>query len=211
MIRVLLVDDHVMVRVGLGRLLDQTEDIDVVAIAGDGDTALALDADLRADVVLMDMSMPGMGGIEATRQLCERRPDAKVVMLTAHTERANILAALDAGACGYLVKDSEPQTLIDGVRAAAEGHAPLDSRAARALLDARAETSKPRLTARESDVLRLVADGLPNKHVARKLQISEKTVKSHLTRIFSVIGVTDRTQAALWARDNLAANGAVGS
>jgi DNA-binding NarL/FixJ family response regulator len=211
MIRVLLVDDHVMVRVGLGRLLDQTEDIDVVAIAGDGDTALALDADLRADVVLMDMSMPGMGGIETTRQLCERRPDAKVVMLTAHTERANILAALDAGACGYLVKDSEPQTLIDGVRAAAEGHAPLDSRAARSLLDARAETSKPRLTARESDVLRLVADGLPNKHVARKLQISEKTVKSHLTRIFSVIGVTDRTQAALWARDNLATDAAVGS
>jgi DNA-binding NarL/FixJ family response regulator len=203
MIRVLLVDDHSMVRVGLERLLQQTDDIEVAGIAADGEAALELDAELAADVVLMDLSMPGVGGIEATRELCRRRPDARVVMLTAHTERPGVLAALDAGACGYLVKDSDPEVLIDGVRAAARGDAPLDSRAARAVLDARAAAANPKLTARELDVLTLVAAGMPNKLIARRLQISEKTVKSHLTRVFSVIGVTDRTQAALWAKDNL--------
>lgn len=204
MIRVLLVDDHVMVRVGLERLLEQTDDIEVVGIAGDGESAVVLDADLRPDVVLMDLSMPGIGGIEATRRMNAARPDARVVMLTAHAERAGIIAALDAGAIGYLVKDAEPQILIDGVRAASEGESPLDGRAARVVLDARAASTRPHLTARESDVLRLVAEGLANKAIARRLQISEKTVKAHLTRVFAVIGVSDRTQAALWARDNLA-------
>ena len=207
MISVLLVDDHVMVRAGLERLLGQTTGIEVAAIADDGTAAVDLDARLEPDVVLMDLSMPGMDGIEATRRICAKRPEAKVVMLTAHSEKARVLAALDAGASGYLVKDAAPEVLIDGVRAAAEGNAPLDSRAARAVLDARNERGQAKLTTRESEVLALVADGLANKAIARRLSIAEKTVKAHLTRIFSVIGVTDRTQAALWARDNLSPSG----
>lgn len=207
MISVLLVDDHVMVRAGLERLLDQTAGIEIAAIADDGTAAVDLDLRLEPDVILMDLSMPGMDGVEATRLICERRPDAKVVMLTAHSEKARVLAALDAGASGYLVKDAAPEALIEGVRAAAEGNAPLDSRAARAVLDARNERGQAKLTTRETEVLALVADGLANKAIARSLSISEKTVKAHLTRIFSVLGVTDRTQAALWARDNLAGVG----
>ena len=207
MISVLLVDDHVMVRAGLERLLGQTTGIEVAAIADDGTAAVDLDARLEPDVVLMDLSMPGMDGIEATRRICAKRPEAKVVMLTAHSEKARVLAALDAGASGYLVKDAAPEVLIDGVRAAAEGNAPLDSRAARAVLDARNERGQAKLTTRESEVLALVADGLANKAIARRLSIAEKTVKAHLTRIFSVIGVPDRTQAALWARDNLSPSG----
>ena len=206
MISVLLVDDHVMVRAGLERLLDQTTGIEIAAIADDGVAAVDLDRRLEPDVILMDLSMPGMDGIEATRRICEERPEARVVMLTAHSEKTRVLAALDAGASGYLVKDAAPEALIDGVRAAAEGNAPLDSRAARAVLDARNERGQAKLTTREAEVLALVADGLANKVIARRLNIAEKTVKAHLTRIFSVIGVTDRTQAALWARDNMAAN-----
>ncbi len=206
MISVLLVDDHVMVRAGLERLLDQTAGIEIAAIADDGTAAVDLDGQLEPDVVLMDLSMPGMDGIEATRRICEQRPGARVVMLTAHSEKTRVLAALDAGASGYLVKDAAPEALIDGVRAAAEGNAPLDSRAARAVLDARNERGQVKLTTRESEVIALVADGLANKAIARRLSISEKTVKAHLTRVFSVIGVTDRTQAALWARDNLSSH-----
>ena len=204
MISVMLVDDHLMVRAGLERLLEQTTDIEIAAIADDGAAAVDLDVELAPDVILMDLSMPGMDGVEATRRICQERPDARVVMLTAHSEKARVLAALDAGASGYLVKDAAPDALIDGVRAAALGNAPLDSRAARAVLDARHERDQAKLTTRETEVLALVADGLANKAIARHLSISEKTVKAHLTRIFSVIGVTDRTQAALWARDNLA-------
>jgi DNA-binding NarL/FixJ family response regulator len=127
--------------------------------------------------------------------------DVAVVMLTASSERTAILDALDAGADGYLIKDAEPEAIAAGVRSAASGHAPIDPRAARFLLEHRNRQAEPSLTQREDEVLRHVGQGLSNKAIARRLGISEKTVKSHLTRVFSELGVSDRTQAALWVRD----------
>jgi len=202
MIRVLLVDDHILVRAGLERLLEQTDAIEVVGVAETGETAIELDAQLEPDVVLMDVSMPGLSGIETTRQICTNRPNASVVMLTASTDRTQVLNALDAGAVGYLIKDSDPATLIEGVLEAASGNAPLDPRAARSLLDSRSSSTQT-MTARETEVLRCIAEGLSNKAIARRLGISEKTVKAHLTRVFSVLGVSDRTQAAIWAHENM--------
>ena len=199
MIRVLLVDDHVMIRAGLERLLEQDPGIEVVGVADRGTTALELDSELQPDVVVMDISMPDMDGIETTRRLVGERSQACVVMLTAHTDRERVLDAVDAGALGYLVKDADPATLLAGIHSAANGDAPVDPRAARAMIDARARPAGPALTEREIEVLALVAQGEANKAIARRLSISEKTVKAHLTRVFAALGVTDRTQAALWA------------
>ncbi len=203
MIRVLLVDDHTLVRAGLQRLLDQTSDIEVVAVAERGEEAVKLAEELTPDVILMDVSMPGQSGIESTRRICQKQQNAAVIMLTAATDRDRIIDAFDAGALGYLIKDSDPTVLIEGVRAAANGDAPLDPRAARAVLDNRRKDSGPSLSSRETEVLLLVSDGMPNKLIARRLGISESTVKAHLTSVFSQLGVTDRTQAALWAKDHL--------
>lgn len=202
MISVLLVDDHTLVRDGLARLLEQTGEITVVAAADGGDEAVLLAAELEPDVVLMDVSMPGISGIESTRRICANRPGAAVVILSASTDRRLVMDALDAGAAGYLAKDADPPSLIAGVRAAAGGDAPLDARAARAVLDSRTQRT-PTLTERESEVLALIAEGLSNKAIARRLGISEKTVKAHLTRVFATLGVSDRTQAALWATEHL--------
>jgi DNA-binding NarL/FixJ family response regulator len=201
-IRVLLVDDHVMIRSGLERLLEQDPGIEVIAVADRGARALELDAEMCPDVVVMDISMPDMDGIETTRRLIAERTEACVVMLTAHTDRTRVLDAVDAGALGYLVKDADPAALIAGIHAAANGDAPVDPRAARAVIDARARPTGPGLTVRETEVLALVAQGEVNKAIARRLMISEKTVKAHLTRVFAALGVTDRTQAALWAKDH---------
>jgi DNA-binding NarL/FixJ family response regulator len=198
-IRVLLAEDHGLVRAGLERLLSTVEDIEVVGGAADGQEAVELAAQTSPDVVLMDLSMPGMDGIQATRKIVATHDDVQVVVLTSMTDRERILAALDAGAVGYLLKDAEPDELIGGIRAAARGESPLAPKAARALLTARAETERAELSDREREVLRCVAEGMPNKLIARKLGISEKTVKGHLTNLFQRIGVQDRTQAALWA------------
>ncbi|HKO28025.1 MAG TPA: response regulator transcription factor [Solirubrobacteraceae bacterium] len=202
MIRVLLADDHGVVRDGLARLLGSVPDIEVVAAAADGDQAVELAREHRPDVVLMDLRMPGMGGSEATRRLLESDPAMHVVILTSFSERDEILGALDAGAIGYLLKDAEPDELIRGVRAAAQGDSPLDPKAARTLIGSRSAGQGHPLTDREREVLQLVARGLPNKLIARELGISEKTVKAHLTTVFQRIGVTDRVQAAMWARDH---------
>lgn len=200
MIRVLIADDHPMMRSGLTQLLETTDDLSVVAAASDGAEAIALDAEHRPDVVLMDISMPGIDGVEATRAITAARPDANVVMLTSFAEQDRVLAALDAGAVGYLLKDADPAELLRAVRAGAAGEAPFSPRAANALLarHRRAAAPSAMLTTRESEVLELVAEGLANKLIARRLGISEKTVKAHLTSIYSSLGVTDRTQAALW-------------
>ncbi len=200
MIRVVLADDHALVRLGLQRLLEQSSDIEVAGTADRGDTAVAVTTDTRPDVVLMDLSIPGLGGIEATRRICAAGTESAVVVLTASTDPACVREAIDAGAVGYLVKDTDPAEVVSGVRAAANGDAPFDPRAARELLSRSAsDRPKAELTNRERQVLDLVAEGLANKLIARRLGISEKTVKAHLTSIFAALGVTDRTQAALWA------------
>ncbi len=200
MIRVLLIDDHRLVQAGLQRLLEVVEDLEVVAVADDGEQGVAIARQQKPDIVLMDLSMPGIGGIEATRRIVESDPDIKVVVLTALSDRDRILEALDAGAVGYLLKDVEPEELVRGLRATIKGESPLHPRAAKALLQARSAKQPAKLlTKREGQVLALVGQGLANKQVARRLGISEKTVKAHLTRIYQQLDVSDRTQAALWA------------
>lgn len=201
MIRVAVIDDHTIVRNGLVQLLRSHPDLEVVASAGDGEAAVALCIEHRPDVALMDLSMPGMGGIEATRLIADRAPEVQVVVLTSFMDRERIVDALNAGAIGYLLKDAEPDELVRGIQAAARGESPLDTRAARAMLSAQ-RTPGPldALTEREREVLSLVAEGLPNKQIARRLEITEKTVKAHLTSVFRAIGVNDRMQAGLWAR-----------
>ena len=200
MIRVLITDDHPLARAGLEHLLGALDDITVVGAAGSGAEAVRLAGEHEPDVVLMDLEMPDMDGIETTEALRARQPGAAVVVLTSFSDRERILAALDAGAVGYLLKDADPEELARAIRAAARGEAPLHPLAARELLDR--HRAGPQLTDRESEILALVAQGLPNKLIARRLAISERTVKGHLTRVFERIGVTDRTQAALWARDH---------
>jgi DNA-binding NarL/FixJ family response regulator len=147
--------------------------------------------------------MPVLDGIEATRRIKASQPDVAVVVLTSFSDRERILDALDAGAAGYLLKDVEPEELEKAIAAAARGEAPLDPKAARTLLSARrAAAPADALSDREREVLLMVAEGLPNKLIAQRLAISEKTVKAHLTSVFRHIGVTDRTQAALWAQRN---------
>jgi DNA-binding NarL/FixJ family response regulator len=200
MIRVLIADDHGIIRDGLGRLIAALDDIELAGTAADGAQAVERAREVQPDVVLMDLDMPNMDGIEATRQILAERPETAVLVLTSFSDRPRIMGALDAGASGYLLKDSASDDVADGIRAAARGEAPLDPRAARTILAARSEPDPlAGLSAREREVLALLVQGLPNKLIARKLQISDKTVKSHLTRIFRELDVTDRTQAALWA------------
>ena len=200
MIRVLLADDHGVIRDGLGRLIDALDDAELVGVAADGEEAVERCHALEPDVVLMDLDMPRLDGIEATRRLLAERPKTAVLVLTSFSDRPRIMGALEAGASGYLLKDVEAGEVAEGIRAAARGESPLDPRAARTVLTARAEPDPlEELSAREREVLGLLLEGLPNKLIARRLEITEKTVKSHLTRIFREIGVTDRTQAALWA------------
>jgi DNA-binding NarL/FixJ family response regulator len=200
MIRVLLADDHGVIRDGLGRLIAALDDVELVAVAADGAEAVQRCAELAPDVVLMDLDMPVLDGIEATRRIVAAGGGAAVLVLTSFSDRPRIMGALEAGACGYLLKDVDAGAVADAIRAAARGEAPLDPRAARTMLDARsAPDPLAGLSEREREVLALLVEGLPNKLIARRLQISEKTVKSHLTRIFRELDVTDRTQAALWA------------
>ncbi len=200
----MVVDDHAVVRDGIGHLLDSADDIDVVATAADGAEALEAVAEAQPEVVLMDLSMPGIGGVEATRRLTAGYPEVKVLILTTFADQGRILDALDAGAAGYLLKDADPDAVIAAVRAVVAGGSPLDPKAARVLLDSRQAPPPARqLSNREREVLTLLGTGLANKQIARRLGITERTVKAHLTRIFQQLGVTDRTQAALWAATHL--------
>ena len=173
-----------------------------VLCAADGAEAVEQARALTPDVVLMDLQMPGVDGVSATREIVSAGLGVDVLVLTSYSDNERILDALDAGAVGYLLKDADPDDVLAGVRAVARGESPIHPKAARALLGARSGGGRPQLTAREVEVLTLVRDGLANKQIARQLEISERTVKAHLTSAFSRIGVTDRTQAALWAQRN---------
>ena len=201
-VRVVLVDDHALVRHGLAQLLDGADDIEVVGQAADGEAAMAVLARTRPDVVVMDLQMPGVDGVTATRRVVADHPGTQVLVLTSYSDGERIVAALDAGAVGYLLKDADPEDVLQGIRAVSRGESPIHPRAARQLLGIRAGSSQVQLTTRESEVLRLVKDGLANKQIARRLGISERTVKAHLTSAFARIGVADRTQAALWVERN---------
>ena len=203
MIRVLVVDDHQLVRAGLINLLNAAHDVEVVGEAADGHQALEVARGALPEVALMDLSMPGLDGAEATRLLLAEQPDVRIVALTSFSDRQRVEAVLSAGAVGYLLKDSRPDELLGAVRAAAAGHAPLDPRVAGALLPGRQESPVAQLSEREQQVLRLAAAGLANKQIARRLGISESTVKVHIGSVFRRIGVRDRTSAAVWAMENL--------
>jgi DNA-binding NarL/FixJ family response regulator len=201
-IRVVIVDDHAVLRAGLEQLLAGQSDLEVVGTAASGGEALEVVRELRPDVVLMDLQMPGMDGVSATREIVAEQL-ADVLVLTSYSDAERIVGALDAGAMGYLLKDADPDEVLSGIRSVSRGESPINARAARELLGARRTTpAGAELTPRESEVLVLVRQGLANKQIARRLGISERTVKAHLTSAFQRIGVVDRTQAALWAERN---------
>jgi DNA-binding NarL/FixJ family response regulator len=200
---VLVVDDHAVVREGLRSFLELQEGIEVVGEAADGEAAVRAAEAWQPDVVLMDLVMPRLDGVGAMRELRRRLPSARVIVLTSFPDDDRLLPAIQAGAAGYLLKNADPQEVVRAVRAAHAGEALLDPGVAARLLEAIAQRpdSEPaeRLTPREREVLALIARGMPNKLIARELQISEKTVKTHVGHVLAKLGVTDRTQAALQA------------
>ena len=206
MTTVLLVDDHPLVRAGLASLISTTDDLEIIGEAASGEQAVSMAGDREPDVVLMDLSMPGMGGVEATRQILDANLQIRVVVLTSFADQDRVTDALAAGAVGYLLKDCDPREVLAAIRSAALGHAPLDTRVARALLPSTTTRVSDTLSVRELQVLRLVARGLANKQIGRSLGITERTVKVHVGHVFRRIGVADRTSAAMWARDNLGAD-----
>lgn len=203
MIRLLIVDDHSVVRRGLETLLGTFADIEIVGTAADGIEAVQLAAERHPDIILMDLSMPNLDGFEATRQILAANPTIRIVALTSFSEQRKVFDAISSGAIGYLLKDSTPAELVDGVRAAFAGESPLDPKAARVLIEGqRNPVVLPTLSPREWEVARVLSEGLTNKGIGKKLGITERTVKAHLTAIFSKLEVSDRTQAAMWVRDN---------
>ncbi len=207
--KVLVVDDHVIVRSGLEQLLATATGISLVGFAADGRAAINAVRELRPDVVLMDLSMPVMDGVEATATIKREFSETKVVILTSFSEHQRVRAAIDAGADGYVLKHADPEQILSALYAAHGGGMPIDPGVARVLVDGHREAGPDRgtLTGREAEVLQLVRSGLANKQVARRLGISERTVKAHLTKIFQTLGVADRTQAALWAAEHLRPDG----
>ncbi|MEU6948798.1 response regulator transcription factor [Streptomyces sp. NPDC046316] len=202
-IRVLLVDDHQVVRRGLRTFLEVQDDIEVVGEASDGAEGVARAEELRPDVVLMDVKMPGTDGIEALRKLRELANPAKVLIVTSFTEQRTVVPALRAGASGYVYKDVDPDALAGAIRSVHAGHVLLQPEVAGALLsqeEGHGGTGRgSTLTEREQEVLGLIADGRSNREIARALVLSEKTVKTHVSNILMKLDLADRTQAALWA------------
>lgn len=213
-ITLMIVDDHAIVRQGVRAFLDTQPDLQVVGEAGSGEEAVALAGDLAPDVVLMDLVMPGMDGVESTRLLKQISPRSQVIVLTSYHEDEHIFPAIRAGALSYLLKDIAPHELADAIRKAARGEAALHPRVAARVVQelhgAKREVFNPftELSERELEVLRLIAEGASNETIASKLVISEKTVKSHVSNILSKLHVADRTQAAVYAwREGVVRNG----
>jgi DNA-binding NarL/FixJ family response regulator len=206
-IRVLLADDQRVVREGLAMLLGLLPGIEVVGTAADGEEAVALAAARAPDVVLMDLRMPRMDGVEATRRIAEARPQARVIALTTYADEPTVLSALRAGARGYLTKDAGAEEIAAAIGAVARGEAALDPAVQAHLLAGLAEPALPDgLTPREAEVLTLIAAGLTNTQIAERLIVSQATVKSHVNHLFAKAGVRDRAQAVAYAyRNGLAA------
>jgi two-component system, NarL family, response regulator LiaR len=203
-IRVLVADDHAVVRQGLRTFLELQDDIEVVADVADGAQALAAVAEHEPDVVLMDLVLPVIDGVEAIRRIAERRPATRVIALTSFGDDKRVFPALRAGAAGYLLKTVQPQELVGAIRTVHRGEAPLSPAVATRLVEevaGRGERRAPGrdLTGREREVLALVARGRQNKAIARELGVSERTVKTHVSNILGKLGLDDRTQAALYA------------
>ncbi|BDI21385.1 response regulator transcription factor [Herbiconiux sp. L3-i23] len=199
-IRALVVDDHPIVRTGIVGLLAASEFVEVVGEAADGEEAVALAASLEPDVVLMDLQMPRLDGAGATARILAARPETKVLVLTTYETDAQILDAIGAGASGYLLKAGPPDEIVAGIRSVARGDTVLAPSIAAALVGrVRGPVAAPRLSAREREVLALVADGLSNPDIARRLFIGEATVKTHLLHVFEKLGVSDRTRAVTLA------------
>jgi DNA-binding NarL/FixJ family response regulator len=206
-ISVLIADDHPMVRQGLRVFLELQPDIQVVGEAGDGAQAARLARELRPDVVLLDLVMPGTDGVAAIELMAEAALESRVLIVTSFGEHRAVIPAIRAGARGYVSKNVEPSALAAAIRAVAAGHVLLGPEVAAALLgpgaaqaaDAAGNGSEPQLTAREREVLDLIARGRSNREIAKALTVSEKTVKTHVSNVLMKLGVADRTQAALWA------------
>jgi DNA-binding NarL/FixJ family response regulator len=204
-IRVLLVDDHAVVREGLRTFLDLQDGLEVVGEAEDGQQAVREAERLKPDVILMDLVMPKLDGVGAMRALRQRLPGARVIVLTSFADDEKLLPAIQAGAAGYLLKNVQPKELARAVRAAHAGEALLDPMVAARLVEAIAQPAgasdapSERLTPREREVLELIGRGLSNKRIALELGVSEKTVKTHVGHVLAKLGVSDRTQAALYA------------
>jgi DNA-binding NarL/FixJ family response regulator len=199
-IRILLVDDHSVVRQGLRMFLALDPELEVIDEAADGAEAVRMARELKPDVVLMDMLMPVMDGVAATAAIRRELPDTEVIALTSVLEDEKVIGAVRAGAIGYLLKDTEADELRRAIKAAANGQVQLSPKAAARLMrEVRAPDSPEALTERETDVLRLLAQGKSNKEIAHQLSLSEKTVKTHVSNILAKLGVPSRTQAALYA------------
>ncbi|MBL1102557.1 response regulator [Streptomyces coffeae] len=202
-IRVLLVDDHQVVRRGLRTFLEVQDDIDVVGEASNGEEGIARAEELRPDIVLMDVKMPGVDGIQALRTLRDLDNPARVLVVTSFTEKRTVVPALRAGAAGYVYKDVDPEALAGAIRSVHAGHVLLQPEVALALLSQEenggGQGRGGSLTEREREVLALIADGRSNREIARALVLSEKTVKTHVSNILMKLDLADRTQAALWA------------
>lgn len=203
-VRVLIADDQTLFRVGLARLLEEDPRVQIVGQAGDGAEAVKLAGSLKPDVILMDLKMPNLDGIEATRQIASTHPGVKVLLLTTFEADNHVIQALKAGASGYILKDSKPDSIVSSLLAVMAGERVMASAVANRVLEMLTGTTTPKefydgLTGREIEILKLLAGGMANKQIAYKLKISEKTVRNHVSNMYEKLNIYDRSQAVLYA------------
>jgi len=206
-IRVLIADDHQLIRQGLKQVLELENDIEVIAQACNGEEAIQLAREFNPDVILMDINMPGTNGLQAIKQIKEEKISSRIIVLTIHEDREYLFKTIQMGAVGYVLKDAETTVLVEAIRSVHSGQSYIQPNMTtelvkefnRITMSEKEKNDKNNLTAREIEVLKLIAEGLINKEIAKKLYISEKTVKNHLSNIFRKLNVSDRTQAAIYA------------
>ncbi|MBD9679791.1 two-component system response regulator NarL [Pseudomonas sp. PDM18] len=204
--RILLVDDHPMMRKGVVQLLEFEDDLEVVGEAGSGEEALRMAAELEPDMILLDLNMKGMTGLDTLRAMRENGEDARIVVFTVSDDRNDVINVLRAGADGYLLKDMEPERLLEHIRQAATGQLTISPQLTQVLAQALRGDDRPKgieeLTDRERQILRQLSHGYSNKMIARKLDITEGTVKVHVKRVLHKLGMRSRVEAAVWAVEN---------